>query len=174
MTENQIVVSNAGPLMALSKLNLLHLLKELYGVVHIPRSVYREVIGEGLRQGYEDARTLKHFLEQVAWEPEDPGSRPQGLGKASLDQGERDTISLAISLGSNLTLMDELHGREVARGFNLKVRGTLGVLGEAYNKGLINAGQLRFYGGELSSRTDIWISPTLVKKVLSKALKGQR
>ena len=70
--------------------------------------------------------------------------------------------------------MDELHGREVARGFNLKVRGTLGVLGEAYNKGLINADQLRFYGGELSSRTDIWISPTLVKKVLSKALKGQR
>jgi predicted nucleic acid-binding protein len=39
MTSDRVVVSNAGPLMALSKLNLLHLLKELYGFVHVPRSV---------------------------------------------------------------------------------------------------------------------------------------
>jgi len=32
------VVSNAGPLMVFSKLNILHLLKELYGQVEFPFS----------------------------------------------------------------------------------------------------------------------------------------
>jgi predicted nucleic acid-binding protein len=39
MTQAPIVVSNAGPLMSLAKLNLLHLLKELYGNVHIAVAV---------------------------------------------------------------------------------------------------------------------------------------
>ena len=34
------VVSNAGPLMVLAKLNVLHLLKQLYGRVHFSQSVY--------------------------------------------------------------------------------------------------------------------------------------
>lgn len=33
------VVSGAGPLIALGKLNLLHLLRDLYHNVHIPKSV---------------------------------------------------------------------------------------------------------------------------------------
>ena len=39
---SEIVIANAGPLMALAKLNLLHLLKQLYGQVQFPRSVYEE------------------------------------------------------------------------------------------------------------------------------------
>lgn len=57
------VVSNAGPLMVLAKLNLLHLLKELYHRIHFTESVYEETVNEGMRQGYEDAQTLSLFLE---------------------------------------------------------------------------------------------------------------
>ncbi len=39
---SQAVVADAGPLMVLAKLNLLHLLKQLYGQVQFPRSVYEE------------------------------------------------------------------------------------------------------------------------------------
>lgn len=49
MNAGSPVVSNAGSLIVLAKLNLLHLLKELYGRVHIPRSVYDETVTEGLR-----------------------------------------------------------------------------------------------------------------------------
>jgi predicted nucleic acid-binding protein len=52
------VVANAGPLMALAKLNLLHLLKQLHGRVHFTPAVYEEVVAEGIRQGYEDAHSL--------------------------------------------------------------------------------------------------------------------
>lgn len=40
------VVANAGPLMALSKPNLLHLLKAPYGRVSFAPSVYDEVVAE--------------------------------------------------------------------------------------------------------------------------------
>ena len=38
-----LVVINAGPLMVLAKLNLLHLLKQLYGQVLFAEAVYRDV-----------------------------------------------------------------------------------------------------------------------------------
>jgi predicted nucleic acid-binding protein len=39
-----VVVCNAGPLIALGKLNRLELLAELYGQVQIPRAVYDEAV----------------------------------------------------------------------------------------------------------------------------------
>lgn len=59
---SEAVVADAGPLMVLAKLNLFHLLKQLYGRVHFPRSVYEEVVIEGIQRGFEDAHTLQLFL----------------------------------------------------------------------------------------------------------------
>ena len=162
------VVSNAGPLMALAKLNLLHLLKALYGYVHIPRSVYNEVVVEGMRQGYEDARTLHLFLKQMGWSPEDVDSAviPADLQEAHLDRGERETLALAIALGDALVLMDETAGREAARARGLTVRGSLGVLIESYQQGLIEADQLHLYFAEIARRHDIWASQALVEHLL--------
>ena len=51
------VVTNAGPLMVFSKLNVLHLLKELYGRVLFSPSVYRETVMAGMVQA--DHRGLR-------------------------------------------------------------------------------------------------------------------
>ncbi len=162
------VVSNAGPLMALSKLNALYLLRALYGRVHIPRSVYDEVITAGIRQGYEDARRLAFFLRQEEWLPEDvdPAMITADLLQAHLDTGERDTLALATASGKALVLMDETLGREMARDLGLTVRGSLGVLIEAWQQSLISADQLRFYLAEMARRQDIWVSYTLVERLL--------
>ena len=53
---NAIVVTNAGPLIALGKLNRLDLLAGLFGEVYVPQAVYEEVIREGLARGAPDAR----------------------------------------------------------------------------------------------------------------------
>ena len=162
------VVSNAGPLMALAKLNLLHLLKELYGRVHFALSVYEETVIEGVRQGYEDAGRLRSFLGQMRWRPQQVGSAemPAELLEAHLDRGERDTLALAISLNSTLVLMDETAGRQSVREQGLAVRGTLGVLIEAYRQELISADQLRLYLGEAARRQDIWVNRALVERLM--------
>jgi len=168
MSEGEPVVSNAGPLMALAKLNLLHLLKELYGRICFAQSVYDETVVEGMRQGYEDARTLRLFLDQMGWYPEEvgPADISADLREAHMDRGERDTLALAERLGSPLVLMDETVGRQAARERGLTLRGSLGILVEAYQRGLIRTDQLRLYFEEMASRQDIWINPALVKRLL--------
>jgi predicted nucleic acid-binding protein len=140
----------------------------LYGRVHISRSVYDEVVTAGIRQSYEDARRLESFLRQEGWLPEDidRATMSADLRQAHLDVGERDTLALAMASGNALVLMDEAAGREMARNLRLTVRGSLGVLIEAWQQNLISADQLRFYFAELARRQDVWISRALVERLL--------
>ncbi len=62
-----LVLSDAGPLIALGKLNHLSLLADLYGVVQIPRAVYDEVVTQGRARGAPDALTVQLFWERQQW-----------------------------------------------------------------------------------------------------------
>ncbi len=165
----QAVVADAGPLMTLAKLNLLHLFKQLYGRVHFSRSVYEEVVVEGIQQGFEDASTLQLFLRREGWKPTEVKEVADDLASSRLDRGERESIALALAL-DGLLLIDEERGRKEARQRGVTVRGTLGVLIQAYRSNLITADQLRFYFGQVEERTDIWISPALCRHLLQEAL----
>lgn len=163
------VVSNAGPLITLAKLNLLHLLKQLYGRVYFPCAVYEEAVVEGLRQGLEDAHTLRLFLTQEGWEAVEIENMPDELASLHLDRGERESLALALATSAGL-LIDEERGREEARRYKVSVRGTLGILIEAYRRGFITSDQLCLYFGQIEKRTDIWISPSLCRRLLEEAL----
>lgn len=175
MPSRVTVVCNAGPLMVLAKLNVLYLLKELYERVHIPRAVYDEVVLDGLRHGHKDAQVLRLFFQSVAWKPEevDFSTIPDVLRHAGLDIGEHDTLVLALSRRPSLVLMDEYAGRQVARRLKLPIRGSLGVLVEAYREGIISAEQISFYFTEVVEDQDIWISPKLVNR-LRREILGER
>jgi len=159
------VVSNAGPLMVFSKLNVLHLLKGLHDRVEFPLSVYRETVSVGISRGFTDAQVLNSFLKQNDWKPVKKIEILIDLQTANLDRGEKESIALALSKNA-LLLMDEERGRNFARQNNLSVRGSLGVLIEAYAKKLINEDQLRFYFQQISEREDIWINPGLCARLL--------
>lgn len=161
------VVSNAGPLMVFSKLNILHLLKELYGRVEFPLSVYVETVSDGIQRGFSDAHVLNSFFIQSGWRPVKNIKITADLESANLDRGEKEAISLALS-ESALLLIDEERGRVFARQKNLLVRGSLGVLIEAYAKKMINEDQLRFYFQQISQRKDIWINPELCTGLLQR------
>jgi uncharacterized protein len=168
------VACNAGPLIALAKLNLLHLLKELYGRVRFSQSVYDEAVTEGIRQGYEDVGTLLTVLDQMNWRPEEVNldEVPDHLREAPLDRGEHDTVVLAIALGSNLILMDETEGRRAARAQGFTVRGSMGILVEAFRQSLISADQLELNLTEMARRQDIWVNPALAQRLLREVLGG--
>ena len=61
------VISNAGPLIVLAKLNQLELLDDLYHEVQIPQVVYHEAVTQGLAYGAADALTLRLFWRQKQW-----------------------------------------------------------------------------------------------------------
>ena len=137
MTSN--VVTDAGPLMVFSKLNALHLLRQLYQRVLVPLTVYEETVEKGTQQGFEDARRLRLFLQHNQWELIEVHNIPATIHSATLDRGEKEAIALALSQ-SAILLIDEERGREIARQQGLTVRGSLGVF--------------------------IWISPTLCRRLL--------
>ncbi len=164
---DKLPVSNAGPLMVLSKLNVLHLLKQLYGEVLIPQVVYQETVINGTRLGFTDAYTLKLFLTQTHWKILDLAEIPQSILSTHLDQGEKQAIAWALSKNA-LLLMDEEAGRVVARKYGLKVKGSLGVLIQAYRNEFISFEQLQLYFKQISNRKDIWISSQLCQRLLER------
>ncbi|MBU0491078.1 MAG: hypothetical protein KKA73_02060 [Chloroflexi bacterium] len=163
------VLCNAGPLMALGKLNRLDVLADLYHQVQIPRAVYDEVVTQGLSRGSLDARIVRSFWQRQAWpivdvpEPILAAYVPQVI----LDPGEIEVLALAQSLTDPLVLLDDEVARAEARRLKLDVRGTLGVVAQAYHQGLLSFDQVESLVHEIAVRPDIWIGAKLCEQLLA-------
>jgi len=163
------VVSNSGPLMSLAKLNRLSLLKKLFQQVSIPQAVYEETVMRCMTQGYPDASSIKLFFEQQGWQAVyvNHGDIIKELLKEKLDWGEIESIQLAMNAKDALLLIDDREAREVARKQGLQTKGTIGILVEAFEKGLIDLEEIEFLLAQIQDRDDIWISRALCKEVLT-------
>lgn len=105
MSASSLVICDAGPLIALGKLNRLHLLADLYSEVQIPHAVYSEVVTQGLRRGSPDAETVRRFWQYQNW----PVVRISSQQIAdyhppvTLGTGEIEVLMLAQSAASELS-----------------------------------------------------------------------
>jgi uncharacterized protein len=129
-----IVVADAGPLIYLSEVGLLHVLRDLYGGVLIPRAVYDEVVVHGHGQAGAAEVASSSWL-QVS-DRHLASSLRLGL-LTELDAGEAAAITLAVEEHADLIVLDERKGRKVAKRLGLPVRGPLGVLVEAKKRGYV-------------------------------------
>ncbi|MGK7954834.1 MAG: DUF3368 domain-containing protein, partial [Crocosphaera sp.] len=86
------VIVNATPLIALSKINQLNLLNDLFSEVIIPQSVYNEVVIQGQEKvGKQELLNAKWINIQNV--PSTTMINPLLLG---LDQGELEVIQLGL------------------------------------------------------------------------------
>lgn len=116
----KVVVSDAGPLIALGRLDQLPLLPALFSRVHVPHAVLAECQARPLNA---DAVRIGAAVDHGWLVPCDAVPIPQ----KGLDIGERAAISLALEMGAGL-LVDDKAAREYAVSLGLAVIGTLGVL----------------------------------------------
>jgi predicted nucleic acid-binding protein len=166
-----IVVSNATPLIFLGKLNAVHLIEALYSRVLISPRVYHETIHNGLQYGHTDALVLDLYYQRhiLTMQPlANQAAATQLAQNEGLDLGEAETLMLAHEQQADLTLIDEQRARKVARNKALPVKGTLGVLFEACQKGITDVSQTTMYIQQIIRRKDIWISLSLCQDVLNK------
>ncbi len=127
------IVSNAGPLIALSVIGKLEILNTLFQPIMIPSTVNQEILSGGDKwtgmPSFKDAAWLR---VQACHRSKDP------LLPGMLHQGEADVIRLARQLDIRYVLIDEAKARKIARDiYGLKVIGTARVLVEAKKNGLI-------------------------------------
>ena len=161
------VIANSGPIIALAKLGLLSLLKELYGAVVIPSTVNHEVVIKGLQRGEEDAQdvNLAINLGHIIVELMDESRISEEINNLPVHNGEKSVIELFLKMKADLALLDDRLARDSAKKLGVTVKGTLGVIIDAYRKKLLNENDVELLFKEIISRDDIWIAKGLVNKV---------
>jgi len=129
------IVSNAGPLISLSSINKLDLLKSLFGKIIIPTAVFHEVVvNGGGRPGSLEVGNAKWIRNKKIEIP-----RVSGLLLGRLDPGETETIFLALEMNADYVLLDEQLARQKAFRIGISVIGTLGILLMAKKSGYIDS-----------------------------------
>jgi predicted nucleic acid-binding protein len=131
------IVADASPLIGLSRIGLLRILRELYGRVVIPPAVHDELEIARRRPGYEAlAEALAEgWLAPRAVETPNEAEQP---GRA-VGKGEEQALLLAERLPARFLLIDERAARAVAGRRGIPVVGTGGVLLVAKERGLIES-----------------------------------
>ena len=132
-----IVVSDTTPLISLMKASRLDVLQKMFGEILIPEAVFEELTANNSFQ--EEAAQIRHcaFIRQVSVEEQKSVAI---LRRATgLDQGESEAIIYADDHQADFLLMDEAAGRKVAKAMGLRIMGTVGVLVNAHDDGVLSA-----------------------------------
>jgi predicted nucleic acid-binding protein len=125
-----IVFSNTTPLIALSSIQPLELLPQLFHRVHVVREVVEECLAGG--------PIAVPDLQQLDWmEIVESTAVAHPSVLLELDKGEKHTIDMARKCQADWIVMDEKIGRNMAEYLGLRVTGTLGVLLKAKQQGFI-------------------------------------
>ena len=131
--KRKIVIADASTLIGLSWIGKLNLLREIYGEVVIPQSVYDEVATES-KYGSGIIITAKYLkVEKVT------DTKAIELFLGYLGRGEAEVLTLSKEKKADLILIDEKKARKAARRAGFDVVGVLGLLLEAKNRALIPA-----------------------------------
>mgnify|MGYP001066166716 CR=1 FL=1 len=164
------IVSNTSPLIWLSKIGKIMLLKKLYGEVIIPEEVYREAVEKGLTEGFSDALVTKEGIDQGWIKVSTLNEREIKFCQKMMEHafeihlGETQAIIITREMNA-LLLMDESSGRAFAETWGLKVRGTLYVIMEALREGLLDKDEAKEAVLELISK-GLRIEPKLLARIL--------
>jgi predicted nucleic acid-binding protein len=136
MAKRGVLIADAGPLIGLSRIGSLNLLRDLFGQVLMTPEVRNQVlpaadfpdkaaIAAALDAGWLSVRPFP----ADDWQPINPG----------LGTGERSVIAAALRLPGCLLLIDDRAGRLEARAQGLRTVGTAAVIGMAKLAGQIPA-----------------------------------
>jgi predicted nucleic acid-binding protein len=128
-----IVIADTTPLHYLILLDHAEILRELYGCVIIPDAVARE-----LQAQRTPAPVRQWMASPRGWLEVRQITVPTDPALADLDAGEREAIALAEALRADAVIIDERAGRREAERRKLRVIGTLRVLDDAAQAGLVD------------------------------------
>jgi uncharacterized protein len=152
------VIVNTTPIIALSLIGRLALLRLLYTEVLIPPAVRAEVI----RGGIERSGMIE--LQQASWICETQLQSPRSADLlVDLDRGEAEVLVLAMEQQADLVILDERLARRHAQRLGLPLTGTLGILLRAKQRGFVSS--VRSLIDELQ-HGGIWLNNHVIVEIL--------
>ncbi len=149
------VILNNTPLVALTILGRLDLLRDLFGEVLIPESVQDEFLAV-------DVTLRRQALSSAPWIRVVPLADPRRvLPYSGLDQGEAEVLALAEEQTARLLVIDEKKARRYAERMKLSLTGTLGLLLLAREQGLIESITREI---ETLQEAGLYLAPSLIAR----------
>ena len=136
-----IVISDTTPLISLLKIDRLNLLEKMFGTLQIPKGVFAELTDNPKYESEAEIIRNSAFIEVV--EEIDENYVSLLRRSTGLDLGESEAIYLSDNKKADLLLMDEVRGREVAVRMGIKIMGTIGILGLAYEDSIISKEEIK-------------------------------
>lgn len=133
-SSNPEVVADAGPIIALARLDLLAIPGSIFGKVLVTEIVMDECFANPI---HVEHRAIRIALDNGQLLRIDWLESPQP-SMWNLDRGEASTIDLAATRQATV-LVDDLAARRTAQAIGLNVIGTCGLLLEARRRNLIEA-----------------------------------
>jgi predicted nucleic acid-binding protein len=159
-----IVISDTTPVIALIKINRLDLLEKLFTEVLIPDAVFDELTTKSSFTNEAAIVISCSFLKKTSVQNK---KSLQILQAASgLDDGESQAIILADELKSDVLIIDEKKGRKVAQQLGITITGTIGILIQAHNEGIISSDEIKQYFDQLKN-SNIRLSDSLIQQALA-------
>jgi len=127
-----MIIANSGPIISFARADYLYLLKETVKELIIPNAVFEDIVVKG--RGKPGAEAVK----EAVWIKRKEAKDKNKVGKLSerLGEGESEAIVLAQELESIL-LIDDSKARKEAESIGVECIGTLRILKEAKEMGLI-------------------------------------
>lgn len=127
------LICDTSPLQYLHQLGLLRVLPTLSDRVLIPPAVAEEIsVGQALGVDLPDLATLDWITVQ---HPVSEAARPLVV---NLGPGETQVLMLALEIPEAIVVLDDALARDMAAALNLPLTGTLGLLLDAKQAGLIS------------------------------------
>ncbi len=162
----RIVVADAGPLIALARIESLYLLRQLFGCVFITTTVHDEILPPNAV--FADTDLLLNTLAEGWIEVVEVPKSDYRLLNPGVDAGEASSLQLANhrrELGDHvLIVMDDRAGRLEAKSRGLAVMGSAALIGLAKTEGLIPAARPLL---EQMVASGYFVGPTTVSAVLA-------
>ena len=153
------IVSNTSPLCYLVLIGHADLLAKLHRQIHTTRKVLEE-----LRHSNAPSPVRQWAASPPAWLTIHPDARVSDPAFDVLAPGERTALCLAEQLRADLVLLDEAAARLLASQRGMKVSGTLGVLCDAAQAGLLKLPAAL----DLLRKTNFRASPELWRALYSR------
>jgi predicted nucleic acid-binding protein len=131
-----IVISNTTPIISFMKIKGLHILRGIFSEVIISKGVYDELTAKVFLK--EEINMINNCGFIKIREVKNEFAVKLIQKQLSLDLGESESIVLTNEIKANILIMDERKGRKIAQSMGLNITGTLGVILQAKNKGIID------------------------------------
>ena len=148
-----MIIGDSSALIALSVVDKLELLEELYTNLYMPQAVFDEVTQVGRPQSDKLRRFLQSRVKVVEL----------NLTKLGLGLGELEAITLYKELDAEVLLIDDNRAKKYAILNDVKVIGSLGVLIKAKEESYIEQVKPLV---EAIMKSEVYISDKLMLKVL--------